>query len=112
MPEPEIEKIEETKEKQDLPPLETKNETDVFEKTDDVHSSGEFERIIDDAITEKENEINPEIKEQENEKQNNEKTDDDEKNDEDVLVEADGDAIERALKKHKDTDEDLSLIHI
>lgn len=112
----------ELKKPADLPPLETQNEpNDMFEVTDEHIKNDDFEKIIDERIDEaaskkdlkkndkkveelvveepKHDEVKPDHK-------NSEKQD----FDEDMIVEADQDAIEAALKKH--TKEDDSIVEV
>ena len=98
---------------EELPPLEANDEPAVFEKVEEETKPDEFEKIINDAINEKESEKAPIPEEPAKDKpieDNDDKEDDTKNKDEGVLVEADGDAIERALKKHKDSDKDESMV--
>ena len=116
-PEPEpLQPVNEVKEPADLPPLETPNESDVFEVTDNHIKNDDFERIIDKKIDEassKKDEQKDDKKVEEliiEEPEPAEPMIDEPKPDEpegekkeygeDMIVEADQEAIEAALKKH------------
>jgi hypothetical protein len=97
--------IEEKPPSEDLPPLEKNEEPAVFEITKEEPEIEEPKKEIDD-------EIEKNVDEMPTETQDN-KTDDDTKKldeDEGILVEADSEAIEAAIKKHKDKDKDESIV--
>ena len=134
-PEPEpLQPEEDVKEPADLPPLETPNESDVFDVTDDHIKNDDFEKIIDKRIDEVSSEKDdkkveeliieepkpeepmidepkpdePMIEEPKPEEQKPDEPEGDKKEyGEDMVVEADQDAIEAALKKHTKEDETL-----
>jgi len=88
----------------DLPPLEKPNDSDVFEVTDENIKKDDLGKDIDKKIEEipykadKQNAEEPEPDEQETEKKEGA---------EGIIVEADSDAIEAALKKHTEKDESM-----
>ena len=121
-PEPEpLQPVKEGKEPADLPLLETSNESDVFDVTDDHIKNDDFERIIDKKIDETSSKKDekkdykkveeliieepepekPKIEEPKpDEPKSNEPESEKKKYGEDMIVEADQEAIEAALQKH------------
>jgi len=89
-------------EKQDeLPPLEKTEEPAVFEITEEETKPEEI------------NEDTPKMEDEPDKPPKEEKSDDEKKEeDEGIIVEADQDAIERALKKHSDNDKDDSIVEV
>jgi hypothetical protein len=115
IPEPEIKKgleINEEPEKDFKPeikekPIEEssikKEETAVFE----VYHEQPIEKDIDNAIDEKDMDVKVEIKD--NEESTSELPSEYKKEEKDIIISADEEAIEAALKKHSDKDKDESI---
>ena len=97
----------------ELPPLEKSDKSTVFERTEDETKTDRFEKELDKVIDEIDEEIIPKTDDKLAKPSKEEESDDDKKEkDEALLVEADGDAIERALKKHTDSDKDDSMVEV
>lgn len=107
-PEKTIEKEEKSDE---LPPIEKAEEPTVFEITEEETKFEEVKNEIDEKINEKE--PIPELEKKPEEPAKEETSNEDKKDkDEGIIVEADQDAIERALKKHSDNDKDDSIVEV
>lgn len=92
-PAPEI--IEEDTKPVDLPPLEKPTNKDIFEVTDENIKKNDVEK-----------DLGRQIEEPTAEEPQSEEIDDEIKEDQGLIVEADSDAIEAALKKHTDKEEE------
>jgi len=91
--------------KEDIPPIEKDLETsDVFEITEEESNNQDVKDIINKKIDEI-----PNKEENNDSKDKSDKTDKDNKKDDDegIIVEADSEAIEAALKKHSDQDDSI-----
>lgn len=80
-----------------------KEEPTVFEVT---HEQS-IEKDIDNALDEKDMDVKVDIKD--NEESSSETPSEDKKEEKDIIISADEDAIEAALKKHSDKDKDESI---
>jgi len=93
---------------EDLPPLEEPNEPSVFEVTDENITSDDLEKHIDKKIEEiKKPAEEPPVEQPLYEEPKTEESDANKKEDEGLIVEADSEAIEQALKKHTAKDESI-----
>jgi len=95
------ETIKEEEKQEELPPLENTEDPAVFEITEEENKPEEI------------NEDTPKIEDEADKPPKEEKSDDEKKEEDDgIIVEADQDAIERALKKHNDNDKDDSIVEV
>lgn len=91
---------------EELPPLEKNEEPAIFEVTKEEPNTEDIKTDIDKELEKNIDEISKEIEDKKSDSEDTDKTEEDEG----VLVEADSDAIEAAIKKHREKDKDDSII--